>query len=202
MRAIIADLVSEGTATITDGLGRAWRIQRIRSVNLAGQGLAELVGAVAADEAVVAAQREYRLATGADPAKLAEIEARAMEAQQQAAMRKLALDPRALDAVTDRVDRVVCAGVVGCGEADGEAGALSSAECEPVSLVFDASAEDLERGRVWVGRVSEAVRTVLYDAIEGLTGATKIRPFRGAAGAAAAAGPDREQVRHRPRKRA
>ena len=202
MRAIIAGLVAEGFATVTDGCGRAWKIRRVRSIDLADHGLAELAGAASADQAVVDLREEYRLATGADPERLAAIKARETEALEAAAKRRIERDPLALSRVQDRIDQVVCAGVVGCGEADGPPGAVATVETEPVALVFDRAEEDHEAGRVWVGHVAEEVRQGLFASIEELIGATKIRPFRGAAGAAAAPAPGGKGVRDRSRKRA
>lgn len=180
MNPIVAGLVAGSEAVIADGDGRVWRIRRLRSADLADAGLAEIVGAASADKALQSVQAELRASQG-DPVRRAEIEARAVEAQQQAAMRALALRPGALAAIADRMERVVCAGVVGVGVGDGEAGALvEGAQTDPVRLVMTATTDaDHEAGRVWVGAVPEPTRMVLFDAIEALCGATTIRPFRG-----------------------
>lgn len=177
----LASLIAQSTAIVAGGDGYAYRIRRIRSADLASAGLAELVGAAASDQAVRELQAELR-ATQGDPEKRAAIEERAREAQEEAAKRHLLTNPRALAAVTERIDRYCCAGVTGIGVApEGvEAGAVVSVEVEPVSLVMTATTDaDHAAGRVWVANLPEETRGLLFDAIEGLSGATKIRPFRG-----------------------
>jgi hypothetical protein len=191
LRASAVEIVHVPAPGDTGGTGIAWQIHRVRSADLAEYSVAELVGALASDEALREIQAEHRAAS-ADPVKLAAITARAEQAMQDRALREVARNPRLQGQLATREDAWVCAGVRGLAlvSSDAPTGVLDPSAVEglkPCRLVLTEA--EVGEGRLWVADVDEYTRAYLHHEIERLSGAATVRPFRGGPGPVAATAP-------------
>lgn len=175
--------------------GVAYKIRRVRSVDLAEHAVVELVGGLEVQKEIerikkeqAAAAKEWR-AAHIDPTQKEEAERKAEErdahntnAAQMAMARTIARNPSLFKGWMARTDAYVCAGVVGAVEFSGPEEAIASLAYDPLSLCADISNEDPERDRIWVGHLDQQTRQFLAEAVSELSGAPSVAPFRESAG--------------------
>jgi len=163
--------------------GLAFKLRRMRSVDLMRLGLIELLGKGDAVAALKSVQEEM----GLSPKKTEEVKAAERESFTAWALKT----PERLGQLVDMSDATVCASVVAIGFASVD-GVIEDAlnpegpegdgrpvwDLEPVELVMKSEDDDRAKGRTWVGRLPDAVRGRLSSYAQKLTSSElEVRPL-------------------------